>query len=52
MRITVSWGLLGTVYWSRDVDGTGWSKFLLESALECQYVVRDTTAEKELDIAI
>ena len=54
-----------TVYWSRDEDGIGGSKFLLESALDCPYVyyalpllrdtlhlVRDTAAEKEFDIAI
>ena len=57
--------LLATVYWSRDEDGIGWSKFLLESALELPYVyyappllrdrlhlVRDTAEEKEFDIAI
>ena len=57
--------LLATVYWSIDEDGTGFSKFLLESALECQYVYyarpllrgrlhlgRDAAAEKEFDIAI
>ena len=38
MRCTISWSLPATVYWSRDEDGIEWSKFLLESALECQYV--------------
>ena len=59
MKCTISWSLLATVYWSRDEDGIGLSKFLLESALECPYVynappllkarlhfVRDTAAEK------
>ena len=52
-------------YWSRGEDGIGWSKFLLEFALEYPYVyctppllrarlrpVRDTAAEKEFDIAV
>ena len=65
MRCAVSWSLPATVYWSRDEDGIGGSKFLLESALDCPYVyyalpllrdtlhlVRDTAAEKEFDIAI
>ena len=59
MRCTISWSLLATVYWSRDEDGIIWSKFLLESALECLYVhyappfwrgrllnVRETAAER------
>ena len=62
---TMPWSLLATVYWSRDGDEIGWSKLLLDSALECPYVysacpllrgrlhlVRDTAAEKEFDIAI
>ena len=67
MGCTISWGLLATVYWSRDEDGIGWSKFLLESALECPFkyvyyappllrgrlhLLWDTAAEKEFDIAI
>ena len=53
------------VYWSKDEDAIGCSKFLLESALECPYIyyappllrcmphfVRDIAAEKEFDIAI
>ena len=65
MRCTISWSLLATVYWSRDEDEIGWSKFYLESALERSYdyytlsllrsrlyLVRDTAAVKECDIAI
>ena len=63
MRCTISWSLLATVYRSRDEDGIGWSKFLLEPVLEYPYVyyvpallrgrlVRDTAAEGESDIAI
>ena len=33
-----TWNLLATVYWSRDEGRIQWSKFLLESALECPYV--------------
>ena len=64
-RYTISWSLLANVYWSRDEDGIGWSKFLLEPAFECPYVyyaslllrgrlhlVRDTAPEKECDVAI
>ena len=36
--IAISSSLLATVYWSRDEDGIGWSKFFLEFALECPYV--------------
>ena len=35
---TMPWSLLATVYWSRDGDEIGWSKLLLDSALECPYV--------------
>ena len=61
MRYTISWSMLSTVYWSRDEGGNGWSKFLLEPALECSYVyyvanllrgrlyvIKDTATEKEL----
>ena len=65
MRCTVSWSLRVTGYWSRDNDGIGWSKFLLEPALECQnvyyapsllkdrlHLVREKAAEKGFDIAV
>ena len=65
MRYTISWSMLSTVYWSRDEGGIGWSKFLLEPALECSfvyyvapllrgrlYVIKDTATEKEFDVAI
>ena len=64
-NILRSAGMLLVCYWSRDKDEIGWSKFLPESTLECQYIyyappflrgrlhlVRDTAAEKEFDIAI
>ena len=38
MRCTISRSLLATVYWSSYEDVSGWSKVLLESALECPYV--------------
>ena len=39
MRCTISWSLLATVHCLRDEDEIGWSKFLLEFALEfpCAY---------------
>ena len=62
---TVSWSLLTTVYWSRDEDGIGWSKCLMEFILERPYIyyyppllrgmahlVRDTAVKKEFDFAI
>ena len=65
MRCTISWGQLASVYWLRDEDGIGRSKFILGSALECTYIyhasaflrgrihlVRDTAAENEFNIAI
>ena len=64
MKCTISRHLPATVYWSWDEDGIGWSNFLPESALQCQYVyyappllrgrldlVKDTAAEKKFDIA-
>ena len=63
MRCILSSSLLATVYWSRDEDGIGWSKLLLESALECPYVysalpllrdrlhlVRDTAEKNSLTL--
>ena len=55
--------LLATVYWWKDENGIGWSKFFLESVLErllrpsfikgCRFhYVKDTAAEKELDITM
>ena len=65
MKCAISSSILGIVYWSRHEDGIGWSKALLEPALEnpCVYyaplllrarlhLVRDTAVEQELDIAI
>ena len=63
MRCIISESLLATVYWSRDEDRIRWSKFLLESVIECSniyhappllkdrlHLVRDAAAEKEFDI--
>ena len=65
MRCKISVSLLPIVYLSRYQDRIGWSKFLLESALECPciyyappllrgtlHLVRDTATEKEFGIAI
>ena len=68
MSCTISLSLLATVCFTRDEDGIGWSKFLLEFALKCWmsirllrpslfikgslHLVRDPAAEEELDIAI
>ena len=64
-EMEISWSLLATVYWLRDEDEIRWSKFIQESALECPYIyytppllwgrlylVRDTAAEKEFDMAM
>ena len=59
------YNMLAIVYFTRDEDRIGLSKFFVEFAFECPYVyyappllrgslhlVRDTAAEKESDIAI
>ena len=62
MKYKISWSLLATVYWSREEMEWMIKVFLLEICPYVYYVhplikgrlhlVRDTAAEKEVDIAV